>query len=136
MPDAERTLYDALGVAPDAPHEVIKAAYRVLARLHHPDSAESKRSSGRMASINEAFEILSDSARRASVTVDLALRARTWPGGQNERHAASAEAREEAAEQRAAWAAQAAERDRRARAQAQAQAQADAAARAADFARR
>ena len=34
-----RDHYAALGVAPDADHEVIKAAFRALAKKYHPDTA-------------------------------------------------------------------------------------------------
>jgi len=53
---------DALGVAPSAPVEVIQAAYRALARLHHPDLV-GEASTARMQAINAAYERLM--ARRA-----------------------------------------------------------------------
>lgn len=39
MVDGPRSLYSVLGLAPDAPHAVIKAAYRALAKQYHPDGA-------------------------------------------------------------------------------------------------
>lgn len=42
-----------LGVLPVAPREVVEAAYRALARQHHPDSGGAP---GRMARINAAYE--------------------------------------------------------------------------------
>jgi hypothetical protein len=57
------TLYDVLGVTPDASTATIRAAYRRAAREHHPDRA-GERSSARMAAINEAWAVLGDAARR------------------------------------------------------------------------
>src|SRR5471032_3259345 len=57
--------YSTLGVAKTATAKEIKAAYRKLARKHHPDvnpgdkSAESK-----IKELNEAYEVLSDSDKR------------------------------------------------------------------------
>lgn len=46
---------ETLGVSPKAPGEVIHAAYRAMARLHHPDLVGSM-STGRMQEINAAYE--------------------------------------------------------------------------------
>src|SRR5450432_526017 len=57
--------YSTLGVAKTATAKEIKAAYRKLARKHHPDvnpgdkSAESK-----IKELNEAYEVLSDPDKR------------------------------------------------------------------------
>lgn len=45
--------YAVLGVSPDAPDEVVKAAYKALARKHHTDLGGSEE---KMKKINEAFE--------------------------------------------------------------------------------
>ena len=45
--------------------EVIDAAYRRLARKHHPDVNPSADATQRMKELNEAFEVLSDTVRRA-----------------------------------------------------------------------
>lgn len=59
--------YATLGVTPEAPPEVIKAAYRALAQKHHPDRNGSDRDANeRTARINEAFRVLSDAGSRAS----------------------------------------------------------------------
>lgn len=63
--------YERLGVAPDATLNEIRAAYRMLARRHHPD-ARGGRPSPEMAAINEAWSVLSDPGRRA--VYDAALR--------------------------------------------------------------
>lgn len=60
-----RTHYDNLNVSENAPEEVIRAAYKVLALRFHPDSnigsAESKRV---MQILNAAYEVLSDTNKR------------------------------------------------------------------------
>jgi molecular chaperone DnaJ len=58
--------YDTLGVARGASGDDIKAAYRALARQHHPDVAEDKsEAEHRFKAINEAYEVLSDPQKRA-----------------------------------------------------------------------
>ncbi len=58
--------YDVLGVARGASGEEIKAAYRSLARQHHPDVAEDKsQAEHRFKEINEAYGVLSDPQKRA-----------------------------------------------------------------------
>ncbi|HVK55601.1 MAG TPA: J domain-containing protein [Burkholderiales bacterium] len=59
--------YATLGVSPDAPPEVIRAAYRVLAQKHHPDRHDqSKESEEITVRINEAYRVLSDPVQRAA----------------------------------------------------------------------
>ena len=59
--------YATLGVARDADPEVIKAAYRALAKKYHPDlsSDKSPRSVRLFRQIAEAHSVLSDSRLRA-----------------------------------------------------------------------
>lgn len=59
--------YRILRVLPDAEDAVIRAAYKALAFLYHPDRKPtgSKTDHERMALINEAFEILSDAQKRS-----------------------------------------------------------------------
>ena len=58
-------LYSVLNVSSGAPHEVIRAAYRVMAKLHHPDTTKGGADdSSRMALINKAYEVLSCPLRR------------------------------------------------------------------------
>lgn len=54
--------YDLLGVGTDADRPTIQAAYRRLARKHHPDFGGNH---GDMARLNEAWRALSDPHRRA-----------------------------------------------------------------------
>jgi curved DNA-binding protein CbpA len=56
-------LYEVLQVDRAAEPEVIRAAYRTLARKYHPDFGGDPR---QMASINEAWSVLGDPARRAA----------------------------------------------------------------------
>jgi curved DNA-binding protein CbpA len=56
-------LYEVLQVDRRAEPEVVRAAYRALARKNHPDFGGDAR---RMASINEAWAVLGDPGRRAA----------------------------------------------------------------------
>lgn len=56
--------YKVLGVARDADERQIKSAYRKLSKLHHPDKTSrqglsKEEAEKKMASINEAYEVLS-----------------------------------------------------------------------------
>ena len=55
--------YSVLGVSKDATQQDIKQAYRKLAMKHHPDRAGG--SSEMLSKINNAYEVLGDSAKRA-----------------------------------------------------------------------
>src|SRR6476620_1428819 len=57
--------YSSLGGANTASQKEIKAAYRKLARKHHPDVNQGDKSSeGRFKEINEAYEVLGDPDKR------------------------------------------------------------------------
>ena len=57
--------YSTLGVAKAASQKEIKAAYRKLARKHHPDVNQGDKSAeGRFKEINEAYEVLGDPDKR------------------------------------------------------------------------
>ena len=57
--------YESLGVARTATDEEIKKAFRKLARLYHPDVAKTKKGAEeKFKEINEAYEVLSDPAKR------------------------------------------------------------------------
>jgi DnaJ-class molecular chaperone len=61
-----RSYYETLGLKRDASQKEIKAAYRRLARKHHPDvNPGDKSAEGRFKEINRAFEALSDADKRA-----------------------------------------------------------------------
>ncbi|HJU57896.1 MAG TPA: molecular chaperone DnaJ [Actinomycetota bacterium] len=62
---AVRDLYEILGVPRDASTEEIKKAYRRLAREHHPDVNADPAAEERFKEVAAAYEILSDSRKRA-----------------------------------------------------------------------
>ena len=65
---AKRDYYETLGVAKNASDEDIKKAYRKLAMKHHPDrnQADGTKSEERFKEAKEAYEMLSDPAKRAA----------------------------------------------------------------------
>jgi curved DNA-binding protein CbpA len=73
-----RDPHAVLGVAPGASVATVKAAWRRLAREHHPDltanAAERRAATRRMAEINAAYAELRDKGSRA------ARRPESWPG--------------------------------------------------------
>ncbi len=61
--------YDVLGVSPIADDFVIKAAYKALAQRYHPDKfhgnvKDAADAEVKMRQLNEAYQVLSDSAKR------------------------------------------------------------------------
>jgi len=64
---AKRDYYEVLGAKRDASPEELKKAYRTLAMKHHPDrNAGEKKSEEKLKEINEAYEILKDSQKKAA----------------------------------------------------------------------
>jgi DnaJ-class molecular chaperone len=73
--------YLVLGIAPSATPREIGAAYRSLARKHHPDSSETQDdSTDDFKAVAEAYETLSDPQRRRAYD-----RRRTWDVSQTQR---------------------------------------------------
>jgi curved DNA-binding protein len=65
MPVDFKDYYKILGVAKTASEKEIKAAYRKLARKHHPDvNAGNKEAEARFKEIGEAYEVLGDKEKR------------------------------------------------------------------------
>ena len=58
--------YQTLGVPRDATPEVIKQAYRKLARKYHPDLSKEPNAEARFKEIGEANEVLKDPEKRAA----------------------------------------------------------------------
>ena len=56
--------YKILGISKDATEEEVKKAYRKLAHQHHPDKPSGNE--GKFKEINEAYQVLSDKAKRAA----------------------------------------------------------------------
>ena len=63
---SKRDYYDVLGVSRDADDKEIKKAYRKLARKFHPDVSQETDAQEKFKEINEAYEVLSDSQKRAA----------------------------------------------------------------------
>ncbi|HUQ63506.1 MAG TPA: J domain-containing protein [Acidimicrobiales bacterium] len=82
------THYEMLGVAPGATHDEIQRAYRQLARDNHPDtkagapSAAAEHAREIMATVNAAWTVLGDPARRRAYDAELQRRSslRESPG--------------------------------------------------------
>jgi hypothetical protein len=73
---ASKDYYAILMVHPKAELLVIEAAYKRLAREYHPDFKPTPHNHEKMIAINEAYEVLSDPARRSSYDEEYARQAR------------------------------------------------------------
>lgn len=62
---SKRDYYEVLGVDRNATPEEIKKAYRKLARQYHPDVNKSEDATEKFKEVQEAYETLSDSQKRA-----------------------------------------------------------------------
>ena len=66
MAEQKRDYYEVLGISKGASQDEIKKAYRKLAKANHPDlNPGDKAAEARFKEINEAYEILSDSDKKA-----------------------------------------------------------------------
>ncbi|MDA7415130.1 DnaJ domain-containing protein [Xenophilus arseniciresistens] len=72
--------YTALGVERKASGDEIRKAYRKLARKYHPDVSKEADAEQRMKEVNEAYEVLQDSEKRAAYDA-LAERVASGPQG-------------------------------------------------------
>jgi curved DNA-binding protein len=81
--------YKILGVSKTASEKEIKAAYRRLAKKHHPDiNPGNKEAEARFKEIGEAYDVLSDKEKRKRYDTlgenwqSYGQRPQGWPGGQ------------------------------------------------------
>jgi len=63
--DVSKDYYATLGVLPSAEDYIVQAAYKALCKRFHPDVYKGADAHERMAAINEAYEVLGDSSKRA-----------------------------------------------------------------------
>jgi len=62
---AFKDYYKILGIPPGASHEMVRQAYRRLARQYHPDLNREAGAEERFKAVNEAYSVLSDVEKRA-----------------------------------------------------------------------
>ena len=60
----KKDYYDILGVSKTASDDEIKSAYRKLAKKYHPDISKEDNAADKFKEVQEAYEILSDKAKR------------------------------------------------------------------------
>ena len=66
MAEQKRDYYEVLGISKGAGEDEIKKAYKKMARKYHPDlNPDDKVAEEKFKEVNEAYEILSDSQKRA-----------------------------------------------------------------------
>ncbi len=66
MATNKRDYYEVLGVSRTATEDEVKKAFRRLAKQYHPDANKEAEAEGRFIEINEAYEVLSDTQKRAA----------------------------------------------------------------------
>ena len=63
---AKRDYYDILGVNREASEEEIKKSYRALAKKYHPDISKEEDAEKKFKEVQEAYDTLGDSQKRAN----------------------------------------------------------------------
>lgn len=71
--------YSCLGVQPNAPAAVIRAAYRALAQEYHPDRNKAADATRKFQELQRAYEVLSDPVERANYDASATSRAEQAP---------------------------------------------------------
>lgn len=74
--NGEKNYFKILNVSEDAEIEVIRSAYKALAKKYHPDttSLSPEEAHRKMALLNEAYEVLSDEEKKKRYLEKLALK--------------------------------------------------------------
>lgn len=62
---AKRDYYEVLGISKTASNDEIKKAYRMLAKKYHPDVCKEPDAAEKFKEVQEAYDVLSDSGKRA-----------------------------------------------------------------------
>ena len=62
----DQNLYELLQVSPNADPEIVQAAYRRLILRYHPDRSTEPNAAEMTQRLNDAYAILSDSAKRTA----------------------------------------------------------------------
>lgn len=75
MPSATETLYAVLGIKQDSTADELNTAYRRAARQWHPDVCQEPDASEQFRRIRAAWDVLSDTTKRAKYNAGLALEA-------------------------------------------------------------
>ena len=70
--------YDIFGIKPTASLDDINAAHKSLAKMYHPDINDSEDAHERMALLNEANEVLSDTVRREEYNRKIGVTQQQW----------------------------------------------------------
>lgn len=63
---SKRDYYEVLGIAKGASDDEIKKAYRKMAKKYHPDVNKNEGAEDQFKEVNEAYEVLSDSQKKAT----------------------------------------------------------------------
>ena len=78
----EENLYDLLQVESTADSRAIRAAYRRLMLLHHPDRNPGPDAQEMTQRLNHAYEVLRDADRREPTIMNSLVGLRNWPQSQ------------------------------------------------------
>jgi len=62
---AKRDYYDVLGISKNASQDEIKKAYRTLAKKYHPDVSKEPDAEAKFKEVQEAYDVLNDSTKKA-----------------------------------------------------------------------